>query len=796
MAEPLSNPFVGPRPFETGETIFGRDKELAELRYLLTSERIVVLHSPSGAGKSSLVRAGLIPQLSRKFDVWRPTRVNQQPHDRVLNRYAWSAVMGFEQELPEARRRDPASFADQTLAQYFAERPRRPGAPKSVVLIFDQFEEILRVDPLDIAAKTEFFNQLGELLMDSQVWALFALREDYLAPLDPYCRLVPTYLRNRYRIDLLSLDAAKEAISKPAPAGGREFKPDAVDKLVLDLAKVKVQQADLSFAEQTGLSVEPLQLQVVCRRLWDRMPADDMVVDTEDIEQFGNVTTALSDYYGSELAKIAAGDAATERSMRQWMEKKLITPDNIRGQVLRTAGKSEGLDNTLIAGLVDTFLVRAEQRGGSVWYELSHDRLIEPVRQNNEEWRDAHLASWQKTAMLWDANRSQDRLLLGDQELEEVTANVEKGRVKPDAVEMQFIKASREKQQALDRERRNTKVLQAVTRVTAVLGIIAAIACVVAVRAYQQANHLREVASQSLRQAEYERKKDEEREVEAQLAYTSAYTRMAQGKQVHANSRPPNPSPGFGANDPQIFIHIRNPFQRKSANELQKRLVEHSFKVMGIEMLPFGGDGFSLRYFHAADAEAAKKIAALVENGAEVRIDYITRFQGSDKVRPGHIEIWFGPEPVTPIGLRVPNNHIVVMAATTKDGKEVFTCQQERGKFSWKWKETESRLIGEKGDPVGRVSAGPAWVADDGSRVTGGVILASIQPDPPAAPWWLLRTGAQTGVGAFGRVTFIHRVRTQGGLPPKESCDSAAVNTERRVDIEAAYYFYADRPND
>ena len=55
------NPYVGPRPLQQGEPLHGRGAEVLELYHLLQARRIVVLHSPSGAGKSSLVQAGLIP---------------------------------------------------------------------------------------------------------------------------------------------------------------------------------------------------------------------------------------------------------------------------------------------------------------------------------------------------------------------------------------------------------------------------------------------------------------------------------------------------------------------------------------------------------------------------------------------------------------------------------------------------------------------------------------------------------------------------------------------------------------
>ena len=66
MSEPGSipdNPYVGPRPFTQTDPLFGRDVEKVELLNLLIAERIVLLYSPSGAGKTSLIQAGLVPEL-------------------------------------------------------------------------------------------------------------------------------------------------------------------------------------------------------------------------------------------------------------------------------------------------------------------------------------------------------------------------------------------------------------------------------------------------------------------------------------------------------------------------------------------------------------------------------------------------------------------------------------------------------------------------------------------------------------------------------------------------------------
>ena len=63
---PRSNPNPGPRSFQLGETLYGRERETCELLDLLIAERIVLLFSPSGAGKTSLIQAALIPEIERE----------------------------------------------------------------------------------------------------------------------------------------------------------------------------------------------------------------------------------------------------------------------------------------------------------------------------------------------------------------------------------------------------------------------------------------------------------------------------------------------------------------------------------------------------------------------------------------------------------------------------------------------------------------------------------------------------------------------------------------------------------
>lgn len=416
-------PYIGPRPFERGDVLFGRDEEIRQLLYLLIAERLVVLHSPSGAGKTSLVQAGLIPQLEAEdFSVWPVIRVNQNQHPPAANRYLFSTFYSLEQELPESRRRSAEELAALSLQDYIASRPRRRHAPASRVLIFDQFEEILTADPLAVDAKQEFFRQLGEALQDPGLWALFAIREDYLAALSPYLNYLPTQLGNRFRLALLDLPKARAAIAEPARQAGKPFQDEALEALLQDLATVSVQQADGSFRQAVGHHIEPVQLQVVCLRLWRQLPAQAHTIGLAQLRESGNVNEALAAYYQEVCTEVSADLAASaeekQRQIREWFDFRLIT-NGIRTQVPREKERSGGLENGIIEAFVNAHLLRAEKRAGATWYELAHDRLIEPVSQDNQVWFHAHLHPMQRHAAAWDRQGRPDSLLLQGRTLSE-----------------------------------------------------------------------------------------------------------------------------------------------------------------------------------------------------------------------------------------------------------------------------------------------------------------------------------------------------------------------------------------
>ncbi len=418
------NPYVGPRSFQTGEKMYGRDTEVRRLLDLLIAERIMVLHSPSGAGKSSLIQAGLIPRLETEgFHIFPTVRINLDLpsgcRDRAdCNRYAFSALMSLEEALGEEHKHPVDQLTGLTLEAYLSQREAPQDEPASKLLIFDQFEEILTVAPTDQEGKAAFFKQLGALLRDRKYWALFAIREDFIAAIDPYVRPVPTRLNNRFRLDFLGVHAALQAIQKPAQVSGVSFKEDAVEKLVNDLRQVRIQQADGSMQVESGPYVEPVQLQVVCYNLWQHLPPGTKEITLRQITDVGDVDESLASYYAEKVSEAAQACSLPERRVRDWFERHLITKQGIRGLVQMGSERSEGLDNHAIRMLENDHLVRSEKRLGSTWFELAHDRLIDPVRKNNAAWMQQNLNLLQRQAAIWIQQGRPDSLLLHGEDLE------------------------------------------------------------------------------------------------------------------------------------------------------------------------------------------------------------------------------------------------------------------------------------------------------------------------------------------------------------------------------------------
>jgi WD40 repeat protein len=470
------NPFVGPRSIRFGEPIYGREVELADVCHAVVAQRIVLLYSPSGAGKSSLLEAGVRPELQRRDFLVLPTiRVSYARTEAATrssaNPYVMSTIASLDRHRDHPGRPwDPPFVSLSSYADHWIARADPSVDP---CIVFDQFEELFVADPTDQDAKAEFMADLGVLLRDKRWRALISMREDYIAQLDPYLHLVPTRLSARYRLDFLGPAAAREVIQRTALDSDVGFTDAAADILIDDLRSVRVQRGD-SIQSELGPSIEPVQLQVVCRQLWGSLDEGTFSIGADDVRALAHVDDALGDYYSEEVQRVAAATGTSERAIRTWFEEQLVTEAGFRNQLHEGPGP-HGSD--VLRELENGHLIRSEQRRGTLWYELAHDRLVEPIRDVNRAWRESHLATLQLQAQAWERSGRPSELLLGGGLLQDADAWAQShgGDLLP--VDHEYLDASLAEERRRDFEKKRVRQR---FFVVAALGLAALLALIVA----------------------------------------------------------------------------------------------------------------------------------------------------------------------------------------------------------------------------------------------------------------------------------------------------------------------------
>ena len=561
MTQHLNNPYVGPRTFsrEESDRYFGRERESRELFSLVMSERLVLFYAQSGAGKSSLINTRLIPQLQQAdFSVLPVGRVSGDLPEGVAevdNIYLFNLMLNLDQgDTP------PAALAHLNLTGFLAHLTSTDGltyyyddkvelsldddyeeAP--YVLIIDQFEEIVSAHPDRWQDRAGFFKQLDQaMLADPNLWVVLTLREDYIAALDPFAHLLTDKMRARFYMQRMGYRAALQAVSRPAQLGGRTFAGGVAKTLVDNLRQIRAHGKETT---EVGEFVEPVQLQVVCYQLWENLrdrPSDQ--ITQQDVDELGDVDTALAQFYEQSLATVLAQTGDSEIDVRNWFEGQLITEAGTRGMVYQGSENTGGLANETVNLLANQFLLRAEIRAGGTWYELVHDRFVEPIRQANQDWQ-LRQSGLVQAALAWEeAGRNEDSLYRGLQ-LKAAQASVQGQAIEPLVEE--FLQASQkfnqvmeereafrrreleqaqelaeaERQRAEDQARSSKRLRRQLIALGAVF-LLAVVAAVYAFFQQRAANEAAEDAAFQATRAEAEASTAEARRVEAETAQQQA----------------------------------------------------------------------------------------------------------------------------------------------------------------------------------------------------------------------------------------------------------------------------------
>jgi tetratricopeptide (TPR) repeat protein len=317
----ITNPFPGLRPFETDEyrLFFGREGQSDALIERLQRARFLAVVGTSGSGKSSLVRAGLLPALRGGMMAgagagWR-VAVMRPGHDPIGNLARELAGEGVLAELGAGLARAEgeavveATLRRGSLGLVDAVRQARIGAHEKLLVVVDQFEELFRFRTARMATDTDDdASAFVKLLLEARqsdkppeermpIYVVLTMRSDFLGDCAQFQGLPEAINDGQYLIPRMTRDERRFAISGPVRVARGKISEPLVNRLLNDVGD------------------NPDQLPILQHALmrtwdyWQRRRSDGEAIGLDHYAAVGTMSDALSLH-----ADEAWGELPDERS--------------------------------------------------------------------------------------------------------------------------------------------------------------------------------------------------------------------------------------------------------------------------------------------------------------------------------------------------------------------------------------------------------------------------------------------------------------------------------------------------
>jgi|GEM_PF-1514609 len=399
---------------EDANIFFGRDQATVALHEKIRQRRLTILHARSGAGKTSLLSAGLLPRLIAEGYLPIYVRTHNDPVLAVKRALAPASLGPWPELLHRLTLHDLLGLVYRHLSRQVTE----------LVIIFDQFEEFF-VANLEHTARSVFIADMVDCHADITLplRLMISIRGDYFTDLADFEPHLPYIFHNQYRVEPMSRSEALEAIQKPLSfiSPSRSYALNLL-KIVLD--------------DLTRAGIELPHLQIVCTRLYESLSHSETQITLAHYDALGRAEGILRNYLRQEieqlghiapLARVILTELVTPESTRQAL------PQHVLHERLAQRNDLAHLERVLGA-LVSARLLRRDDIDGVISYELAHDYLIGEirawvtqedvvVRRARETLRRA-LANWREHSWTMDAAAlnfvHQHRELLSNLNAEEI----------------------------------------------------------------------------------------------------------------------------------------------------------------------------------------------------------------------------------------------------------------------------------------------------------------------------------------------------------------------------------------
>jgi hypothetical protein len=410
-------PYPGLSAFEErdADRFFGRRDDVLQVVTRLREHPVAAIAGASGVGKSSFVRAGVVPALRATAESWevlviRPGREPLQSLATVL--------------LPLTGRRGAAQASDdhQQLVRKLRESPGHLGAVlraraaergEQLLLFVDQLEELYTLVP-DEADRRAFTACLSGAADDAAapLRLLVSIRSDFIDRVGEDRRFLEDLVRGLHFLRPLPREALREALEAPVAQFGYSFESTALLTEMVD-----------SLAATPGSL--PL-LQFAGAKLWEARDDRRKVLTADSYRQMGGISGVLAQH----ADRVVDGLPASLRASVRRLFQRLVTSDGTRAIVdvaeLPSLTADAGEARALVEHLARARLLVVQNRAdeGSPTVELVHESLISGwpmLRRWLDEGREdaAFREQLRAAAKQWESRGQADGLLWRNEAMEE-----------------------------------------------------------------------------------------------------------------------------------------------------------------------------------------------------------------------------------------------------------------------------------------------------------------------------------------------------------------------------------------
>jgi Leucine-rich repeat (LRR) protein len=364
---------------QDADIFFGRERETDALYHALSGVKHLLVHGPSGAGKTSLIECGLCNQFSDAdwfaLSIRRGQNMTASVFEKINGALGDKIALDPNTKLPTDSDMDFGQAIDRLFAERF----------QPVYLLFDQFEELLLLGSED--EKRDFFTRLHQLIRYKvPCRVLLVMREEFIGHLSEWEHLCPSVFQHRFRLEKMGRSNVRQVLQNilEAPKYQSNFRVEQPDQLADSI---------LAKLPDTQREIDLTHVQVFLGELWDRAVAADPgaaqpLLQRSLVKSDDNLERVLDSFLKKQLEELARihGEKAPLELLAAMISERhtklQVSAADLQQHLAHNHIALQQPLPELLRDMEEHRILRALKSGEVTQYEITHDVLAKVVGDN------------------------------------------------------------------------------------------------------------------------------------------------------------------------------------------------------------------------------------------------------------------------------------------------------------------------------------------------------------------------------------------------------------------------------